>query len=79
MSDRPGTSKADWQPIETAPENMLLLLFSPQRSQFFGAKMEVGFAGCGRVDEYGAHIRGTWSYHAWATHWAYLPAIPDPN
>lgn len=56
-----------WNPIETAPADEPLLLFCPQRDVSNLQRIEVGAA-----------RTSSGSHHAWATHWAPLPAAPDP-
>lgn len=55
-----------WQPIETAPVGVEVLLFCPDRGcQSNPERIELGFA-----DD------GNGSHHSWATHWMPLPAAP---
>jgi hypothetical protein len=70
-------SAADWQPIETAPENTTLMLYCPYRHESNYERFEVGIASGGRYYEDGTRAQGTWSHHAWATHWAKLPSPPN--
>lgn len=72
---------ARWQPIETAPSNVDVLLFCPDRGcDSNRARIELGCASHGWRNEAANNM----SYHAWATHWMPLPAQPgaqtdDPN
>jgi len=68
---------ADWQPIETAPENVTVMLYCPHRHFANVERIEIGMARSGRYFAHGKPANGTWSHHAWATHWATLP--PPPN
>jgi hypothetical protein len=68
----------DWLPIETAPANQDVLLFCPNRHFTNPARIELGKASHGCHDKHGNEVRGTWSLHAWATHWMPLPDLP-PN
>ncbi len=56
----------NWQPIETAPKDTVVLLYSPDRGPGNESKIEA------RVfwDTRGGH------QHAWATHWMPLPVPP---
>ncbi|TAD87011.1 MAG: ArsR family transcriptional regulator [Alphaproteobacteria bacterium] len=53
-----------WQPIETAPKCVNVLLYSPFRCATNQEEIAVGFAECNG------------SSHAWATHWMPLPHPP---
>ncbi len=56
---------ADWQPIETAPVDLNVLLYCPN----------LGVANPERIELGPAHTsRG--SHHSWATMWMPLPAAP---
>lgn len=70
---------ADWKPIESAPPNTNLLLFCPWRDPTNIERVELGMASHGRVGRHGDRISGTWSHHAWATHWDYLPINAPTN
>lgn len=61
-----------WQPIETAPENVLVLLYCPERGVANQERIEVGYASHGSTNA----ISSNMSYHAWATHWTSLPEPP---
>jgi hypothetical protein len=65
-----------WQPIDTAPENIKLLLYCPELCESNPERIEIGFASRGSYYMGGQKCPGTWSEHAWATHWAYLPVFP---
>lgn len=56
----------DWQPIDTAPIDVDVLLFCPWRHETNLRRFEVG---CAHTSN-GTH-------HAWATHWAPLPDGPS--
>jgi hypothetical protein len=67
MSTRP-----EWQPIETAPHDTLVLLFS-----FSDGKQEVGYASSGsRRKLSDGSIVSNMSWHGHATHWMPLPPPP---
>ena len=57
-----------WQPIETAPADVPLLLYCPDRGPANEARCE--------CREYRNTRGGT--EHAWATHWMPLPEAPKP-
>ena len=59
-----------WQPIETAPVNEDVLLYSPHLCASNKERIELGHA----ASRWGA---GRMSKHAWATHWMPLPKLPD--
>ena len=66
-----------WQPIETAPHETAVLLYSPP-SYPSAPCIEVAFASSGR--EWAAPGGGRYSNvsrHAWATHWRPLPSPPE--
>jgi hypothetical protein len=64
---------SEWQPIETAPSNIEVLLFCPDRGCASNrARIELGFASHGWVSKFTNNM----SYHAWATHWMPLPPFP---
>jgi hypothetical protein len=66
-----------WRPIETAPHETAVLLYSPP-SYPSAPCMEVAFASSGR--EWAAPGGGrysTKSWHGYATHWRPLPSPPD--
>jgi hypothetical protein len=67
-----GGSDAEWQPIETAPHEELVLLFCPEIGPYNRQRVELGYASQGWRS--GAY--STMSRHAWATHWMPLPAPP---
>ncbi len=56
----------DWKPIDTAPVDVSVLLFCPERHFTNPQRIEVGVAHTSN----GTH-------HAWATHWAPLPDGPS--
>jgi hypothetical protein len=57
----------DWQPIETAPSDTQVLLYTPNLHESNPERIE------SRV----YHDSRAGSRHAWATHWMPLP--PPPN
>ena len=59
-------AKEGWQPIETAPSDTVVLLYSPDRGVANEARIE--------CREY-RNTKGG-SRHAWATHWMPLPPPP---
>lgn len=61
-----------WQPIETAPHNVEVLLYCPFRAQSNPERIEFGYAVSG--ERRGAY--STMSRHGWATHWRPLPKGP---
>lgn len=69
----------EWQPIESAPKNMRIMLYRPARRLF-----EIGF-GRWCADEYSKKPRPYWSgegtqvmmdRHEPPTHWAPMPEPP---
>jgi hypothetical protein len=62
---------SDWQPIETAPHNVAVLLYCPERCVSNRERIELGCASFG--------VRGQRSAHSWATHWMPLPNFPTPQ
>lgn len=63
----------DWQPIDTAPCNVDVLLFCPDLGcESNRARIELGCASAGYSNEVCNNI----SHHAWATHWIPLPEFP---
>jgi len=63
-----------WQPIETAPHGVDVLLYCPDMGcQTNRERIELGAYSTGR------RIGGTssMSYHSWATHWMPLPTPPE--
>lgn len=61
-----------WQPVETAPPNVEVLLYCPERGISNPARIELGTASFGWRTEAVSNM----SYHAWATHWMPLPDPP---
>jgi hypothetical protein len=57
----------NWQPIETVPVDMEVLVYCPY----------VGPTNEERIELVVAHNTRTGSHHAWATHWMMLPVPPD--
>src|ERR1700690_2715006 len=55
-----------WQPIETAPKDTVVLLYTPHRH----------FANPERIEACVYHDSQGGSRHAWATHWQPLPDPP---
>lgn len=73
----PTDGHSQWRPIETAPHETLVLLYSPPAWPS-EAKCEVGFASTGRRTP--APDGGSFSNmsrHGYATHWMPLPFPPD--
>lgn len=71
--DKARNPVSEWQPIETAPSNIEVLLFCPDRGcESNRARIELGFASHGWVNK----VANNMSYHAWATHWMRLPSFP---
>jgi hypothetical protein len=69
-----------WRPIETAPHETTVLLFSPPVDNLYGAKIETGFASQGqRWPMPSGGIRSTMSWHSTATHWMPLPPPPSSD
>ena len=69
----------DWQPIETAPHETPVLLYSPP-DHFGRSTIEVGLASAGRT--WPAPGGGTFSnrtWHGYATHWMPLPPPPTED
>jgi hypothetical protein len=58
-------ARMGWQPIETAPAKVSVLLYCPERGITNNERIELGWADS-----------GSGSYHAWATHWMHLPTPP---
>jgi hypothetical protein len=72
--DAEGKNMSEWQPIETAPSNVEVLLFCPDRGcESNRARIERGCASHGWTNE----VANNMSYHSWATHWMPLPDFPD--
>lgn len=62
-----------WQPIETAPRNVAVLLFCPDRGcESNPARIELDYASSGWANEVCNNV----SFHSWATHWMPLPEPP---
>jgi len=63
----------EWQPIESAPDNELVLLYSPSAENRL-SQIETGYAAHGfKRNSLGV---SNMSFHAFATHWMPLPAPP---
>jgi hypothetical protein len=63
-----------WQPVETAPHGVDVLLFCPDRGcESNRARIELGPYSHGKRTPHGSTV----SYHSWATHWMLLPEMPD--
>ena len=63
-----------WQPIETAPENELVLLYCPETGCVSNKeRVELDYASQGWRNE----VANNMSYHSWATHWMPLPKPPQ--
>ena len=58
---------SQWQPIETAPSDIQILLYSPWSHATNPGRIETGI--------YHNSRGGSW--HSWATHWMPLPAPPS--
>jgi hypothetical protein len=67
----------DWKPIESAPINENVLLYCPDRGITNKSRIEFCFAKRGRFLPNGDIAPGTYSEHAWATHWMPAPGFPD--
>lgn len=67
-------AEPQWQPIETAPANVKVLLYCPDRGcQSNKERIELDYAKFGqRIDG----ISSSMSFHSWATHWMPLPKPP---
>ena len=67
-----------WMPIETAPHEATLLLYSPPVEGLYDGKFEVGFASSGhRWPHPSGGMSSNMSWHGSATHWMPLPPPPD--
>jgi hypothetical protein len=66
--------RREWQPIETAPPNVDVLLYCPDRGcESNRARIEFGYASHGWRNEVANNV----SHHPWATHWMPLPEPPS--
>ena len=65
----------EWQPIETAPHDVLVLLYCPDRGPANTERIELGYASHGSRNAVSSSI----SRHAWATMWQPLPDLPTPT
>lgn len=65
----------EWQPIETAPHDVLVLLYCPDRGPANTERIELGYASHGSRNAVSSSI----SRHAWATMWQPLPDLPIPT
>lgn len=64
----------EWRPIETAPHETLVLLYSPG---FGHVRYEVGYASSGsRRTLSNGDVVSNQSWHGYATHWMPLPSPP---
>jgi len=63
---------SEWQKIDSAPHNQLVLLFCPHRGVSNPERIELDYASHGWTRD-GA---STMSHHAWATYWMPLPEPP---
>jgi len=61
----------EWQPIETAPTNVGVLLYEPDTHERAGS-ITVGMARWGWSND----CVSNWSENSWATHWMPLPSPP---
>ena len=62
-----------WQPIESAPHGVLVLLYCPDRGcPTNRARVELDYASHGQRVGNSSSI----SHHSWATHWMPLPQPP---
>jgi hypothetical protein len=67
-----------WMPIETAPHETTVLLYSPPVDGLYDGKIEVGFASSGRRWAHpSGGVSSNMSWHGSATHWMPLPLPPD--
>jgi hypothetical protein len=63
---------SEWQPIETAPHGVTVLLYCPERGVSNHERIEIGEASHGwKTASY-----STMSRHSWATMWQPLPEFP---
>ncbi|MCG8345377.1 MAG: DUF551 domain-containing protein [Chlorobiales bacterium] len=63
----------EWQPIETAPHNEIVVLYCPDRDGISNReRIEIDFASRGTRNAFSSDI----SCHSWATHWMPLPEPP---
>lgn len=67
----------DWNPIESAPINEKVLLYCPDMGITNEERIEFGFAKRARFLPSGDISPGTYSEHAWATHWMKAPDFPE--
>jgi hypothetical protein len=75
-----GSVTGAWMPIETAPHETTVLLYSPPVSYLYDAKIETGWASSGnRVRLPNGVVSSTMSWHGSATHWMPLPAAPGSD
>jgi hypothetical protein len=58
---------SEWQPIETAPSDTVVLLYTPHLHVTNPERIEARIY----------HVSRAGSRHAWATHWMPLPAPPS--
>jgi hypothetical protein len=63
----PQSKGEGWMPIETAPSDVVVLLFTP----------ELHYTNPQRIEARVYHDTSAGSRHAWATHWMPLPAAPS--
>ena len=62
-----------WQPIETAPHGVDVLLYCPERGTSNPRRIELGKASMG----WKTAAYSTVSRHSWATMWQPLPEMPE--
>lgn len=64
-----------WRDIETAPHDVLVLLYCPDRGPTNRERIELGYASHGSRNDVASSLGG----HAWATKWQPLPDLPTPT
>lgn len=67
LAAQPAEPLPQWQPIETAPSDTPVLLYTPQIHETMNLK---------RIELRVYHDSRAGSRHAWATHWMPLPTEP---
>jgi hypothetical protein len=64
------SKEREWKPVDTAPTNVAVLLYSPDRGIANEERIELDF--------YRTERNHSGSVHSWATHWRDLP-LPPPS